>query len=347
MEFDDGYKRRRKIIIFAATAVVIAVDQYIKKYLKKEPYRCEPLRGIIETERIIGHTDKTCREQIRLSKRAFFSLSHLIREKGLLRDSRSVQVNEQLVMFLQTVGHNVKNRVIAHKFGHSGETVSRYFNLVLGAIIKLYPILLKPPSVAVHHRITSNEGRFYPYFKDCIGAIDGSHIPAWVHLSDHPRFRDRKGDISQNILAACDFDMKYTYILSGWEGSASDARILDNALHRDGDGKLVLPRGKYYFVDAGYANQQGFLRPYRNVRYHLKEWRNIDQSPSDKKELFNLRHSQLRNVIERSFGLLKSRFKILKNQPEYPFKTQARIVLACVLLHNHILTQNNVEEEER
>ncbi|XP_042487724.1 uncharacterized protein LOC122067929 [Macadamia integrifolia] len=178
----------------------------------------------------------------KVKQEGFFSLSHLIREKGLLRDSRSVQVNEQLVMFLHTVGHNVKNRVIAHKFGHSGETVSRYFNIVLGAIIKLYPILLKPPSVAVHHRITNNEGRFYPYFKDCIGAIDGSHIPAWVHLSDHPRFRDRKGDISQNILAACDFDMKYTYILSGWEGSASDARILDNALHRDGDGKLVLPR---------------------------------------------------------------------------------------------------------
>ncbi|XP_042484470.1 uncharacterized protein LOC122064786 [Macadamia integrifolia] len=221
MEFDDGYKRRRKIIIFAAAAVVIAIDQYIKKYLNKKPYRCEPLRGIIETERIINHSDKTCREQIRLSKRAFFSLSHLIREKGLLRDSKSVQVNEQLVMFLQIVGHNVKNRVIAHKFGHSGETVSRYFNLVLGAIIKLYPILLKPPSVAAHHQITSKEGRFYPYFKDCIGAIDGSHIPAWEHLSDHLRFCDRKGDrkrpseVSQNILAACDFDMKYTYILSG------------------------------------------------------------------------------------------------------------------------------------
>ncbi|XP_043687842.1 uncharacterized protein LOC122639068 [Telopea speciosissima] len=68
--------------------------------------------------------------------------------------------------------------------------------------------------------------------------------------------------------------------------------------------------------------------------------------PTDKKELFNLHHSSLRNVIERAFALLKSGFKILKNQAEYHFKTQAMIVVACVLLHNHILVQNTLEEED-
>ncbi|XP_042518531.1 putative nuclease HARBI1 [Macadamia integrifolia] len=157
---------------------------------------------------------------------------------------------------------------------------------------------------------------------------------------------DRKGNISQNILAICDFDMKFTDILSGWEGSTSDSQILDDAIHREGEAKLPVPRGKFYLVDAGFANQKRFLRPYRNVRYHLKEWRNSNVSPVDKKELFNLCYSRLRNIIERAFGLLKSRFKILKTQPEYPFKTQAKIVQACVMIHNHILTQNSVQEEE-
>ncbi|XP_043717826.1 uncharacterized protein LOC122665749 [Telopea speciosissima] len=129
------------------------------------------------------------------------------------------------------------------------------------------------------------------------------------------------------------------------DGSASDSRILDNAIHRVGEGMLVVPEGKFYLVDAGFANQNGFLRPFRNVRYHLKEWRNSNLSSADK-ELFILRHSSLRNCIERTFSLLKRRFKILNNQPEYPFKTQVKIVNACVLLHNHILTQNTVEEEE-
>ncbi|KAI3965225.1 hypothetical protein MKW92_044751, partial [Papaver armeniacum] len=40
--------------------------------------------------------------------------------------------------------------------------------------------------------------RFYPYFKDCIGVIDGMHIPAHVIAKDQPRFRNRRGVLTQN-----------------------------------------------------------------------------------------------------------------------------------------------------
>ncbi|XP_042511758.1 uncharacterized protein LOC122086912 [Macadamia integrifolia] len=109
-----------------------------------------------------------------------------------------------------------------------------------------------------------------------------------------------------------------TVVVIAVEQLASDSRILNDTIHREGEAKLSIP----------------------------KEWRNLNVSPADKKELFNLRHSRLSNVIEPAFELLKSRFKILKTQPEYPFKTQARIVKACVMIHNHILTQNSVQEEE-
>jgi hypothetical protein len=45
------------------------------------------------------------------------------------------------------------------------------------------------------------------------------------------------------VLAAVDFDLKFTYVLSGWEGSAHDAQILVDALERD-DG-LRVPPGTY------------------------------------------------------------------------------------------------------
>ncbi|XP_043703598.1 uncharacterized protein LOC122653724 [Telopea speciosissima] len=302
-------KTIQTVIILAATAIAIAVEKYSKIFLHKEPYRIQRLRGITETQLIIDGSERTCRNLIRLSKRAFYSLCDMLRQRGLLYDNKLVQVEEQVVIFLHTVGHNVKNRVVSHMFGHSRETISRYFNKVLDGIMKLYPLLLKPPSTTTHKRITSNGSRFYPYFKDCVGAIDGSHIPAWVQVEQHRSFRDRHGCISQNILAACDFDKKFTYILAGWAGSASDSRILDNTIHRVGEGRLVVSEGKFYLVDAGFPNQKGFLRPFRNVQYH-------------------------------------KRFKILKNQPEYPFKTQVKIVNACVLLHNLCLTVNSYEEEE-
>jgi DDE superfamily endonuclease len=58
--------------------------------------------------------------------------------------------------------------------------------------------------------------------------------------------------------------------------------------------------------------------------------------PSTYQELFNLRHSSLRNVIERIFGILKRRFKCLNTPIEYPFDTQVQIVFALTGVHNWI-----------
>ena len=60
-----------------------------------------------------------------------------------------------------------------------------------------------------------------------------------------------------------------------------------------------------FLGDAGYPNSQFVMTLYRGVRYHLKEVRQANQKPENAKELFNLRHSSLRNVIERIFGVLK------------------------------------------
>ena len=59
-------------------------------------------------------------------------------------------------------------------------------------------------------------------------------------------------------------------------------------------------------------------------------------SPENYQELFNLHHSSLHNAIERIFGILKNRFKILTQQLEYPFPVQVKLVKALCCLHNII-----------
>lgn len=107
----------------------------------------------------------------------------------------------------------------------------------------------------------------YPYFKDCIGTLDGTLIPAKIPMSEQTPFRSRKGEISQNVFAACDFGLLFCYVLAGWEGSAHDARVLQSAI----GGGFDIPAGKYYLGDAGYALRPGILVPFRGVRYHLRE----------------------------------------------------------------------------
>ena len=54
-------------------------------------------------------------------------------------------------------------------------------------------------------------------------------------------FRGRKHNTTQNVMAIVDFDLKFTYVLAGWEGFAHDALVLADAIERD-DG-LRVPKG--------------------------------------------------------------------------------------------------------
>ena len=64
--------------------------------------------------------------------------------------------------------------------------------------------------------------------------------------------------MSQNILAACNFEMEFTYVLAGWEGSAHDGTVYRDAHYNQG---FTTPPGKYWLGDAGYSNTD-------NVVYH-------------------------------------------------------------------------------
>ena len=108
----------------------------------------------------------------------------------------------------------------------------------------------------------------YPFFRDAIGAIDGTHIACAPSERERAAARNRKGLLTQNCLIACSFDLRFTYVLSGWEGSAADALIFHNARQTD----FPIPNGKYYLADAGFPLCPELLVPYRSVRYHLAEW---------------------------------------------------------------------------
>lgn len=134
------------------------------------------------------------------------------------------------------------------------------------------------------------------------------------------------------MLAACDFNMNFTYVLPGWEGSAHDSRVLDDAMGKG----FSVPQGHHYLADAGYSSNLPYLLvPYQKVRYHLKEQLQSQCKPQDMYELFNLRHASLRNVVERIFGVLKARFRILLLAPRgYSLETQVKVLYALTAAHN-------------
>jgi hypothetical protein len=68
-------------------------------------------------------------------------------------------------------------------------------------------------------------------------------------------------------------------------------------------------------------------------------------SPVNAEELFNLRHAMARNVIERIFGVLKRRFRILVCPPEVDMVWQARLPAALAAIHNFIRDHDPLDIE--
>ncbi|XP_031101835.1 uncharacterized protein LOC116005736 [Ipomoea triloba] len=132
---------------------------------------------------------------------------------------------EKLGIFVYVLSKSASNRDTQERFQHSGETVSKIFKEVLNAMDGLSRDILVPkdPEFKDVPSHFANDPRYMPHFKDCIGAIDGTHIAITIKEEDQMRYRGRKGIPTTNVLAACDFDLLFTKSTIGDQGF----RIID------------------------------------------------------------------------------------------------------------------------
>jgi len=104
-------------------------------------------------------------------------------------------------------------------------------------------------------------------------------------------------------------------------------------------------------VDAGYPNTRGYIAPYKGatIRYHLPDFQRAQipalRAPRGAKETFNFRHSSLRNIIERTFGVWKARWTLLTDMlVNFTYDHQVKIVLASMAMHNYIRKAGIIDE---
>lgn len=129
-----------------------------------------------------------------------------------------------------------------------------------------YPTGREPPNA----KVADDPLNRYRHFHGAVGSIDGTHIAVKVSPRMQPAYRNRKGVVSINVLAACDFDLKFTYIIAGWEGSANDSFTFNQAVHSYNFPQL--PSNRYFLADAGFPICDQLLTPYRGTRYHLADF---------------------------------------------------------------------------
>lgn len=113
---------------------------------------------------------------------------------------------------------------------------------------KLAADVIKPkdPTFSMVHR-KLQEPRFWPHFRNCLGAIDGTHIPVTVPSTKQPVHIGSHGYPSQNVMAVCNFDMRFTFVVAGRPGSAHDIRIFLDSLIKYKDYFPHTPEGIFIF----------------------------------------------------------------------------------------------------
>ncbi|KAG7579002.1 Harbinger transposase-derived nuclease domain [Arabidopsis thaliana x Arabidopsis arenosa] len=267
-------------------------------------------RGWRHTMQIMRGSNRECYETVRMNQETFLRLCNTLKDNYGLIATRECALEEAVAMCLEVLGHGQDQRIVATHFQRAQETVKRKFHEVLDALLRLADDIVKPKEndlTEVNSHLSS-DSRYYPFFSDCIGALDGTHVKVRVRMDQKNRFwNSRKQYPSMNVLAICNFDMKFVYAYVGTPGKGIYLHILALAIIR--------------------INGE-----------------NMDRIPKSASEKFNKSHSSLRSVVERSFGVWKTKWKII-GDPKYDLRTMCKIVVATMTLHNFIRDSNRADED--
>ncbi|XP_038132030.1 protein ALP1-like [Cyprinodon tularosa] len=134
------------------------------------------------------------------------------------------------------------------------------------------------------------------------------------------------------MQAVCDHQGRFIDTYVGWPGSVHDSRVLRHSpLYRQ---SVYPPPGYFLVADGGYPCLQHpppLIAPYKKPVQSVGALR------------FNSHHSRARCIVERAFGMMKTRFRVIFMQAlEVHHSFVPYVITACAILHSICLGAGDV-----
>lgn len=196
---------------------MVAVACFIQEGQKVQyaPRRLPMMTGIQWFEER-AKNPKAFYSMFRMRRSVFFPLHDLLVEKYGLTPTCNMSTKEALALFLWTLGTCQTTDNVADRFEHSKSLINKKFHEVLECVDRMAGDYLRPkdPTFSHVHPTLENKKKFCAHFKNAVGAIDGTHIPVIVPKEEEIKYMNRKVFTSQNVMAMCDFDMRFTFVVS-------------------------------------------------------------------------------------------------------------------------------------
>jgi hypothetical protein len=198
------------------------------------------------------------------------------------------------------------------------------------------PEYLRPPTVEeVEKLVQANEARGFP---GMLGSIDCMHW-TWKNCPKAWRGMFTRGDkgVPTMILeAVASQDLRIWHFFFGVAGAQNDINVLNKSplfieaikgkaprVHFNVNGNDY--EGGYYLADKIYPEWATFVK-------------SISRPQSEKDKLYSAKQESLRKDVECAFGVLQSRFDIVRRPARLWHREDVvNIMQACVILHNMIV----------
>ena len=149
------------------TTIIVLVMDYFHRKIRSASRIPQQVSNFIARDRmmdILEGNDRRFIEILRMPKPCFVRLCSLLEQNGV-RNTRSLSVDEQVMIFLIVVGHCDSTRRSGYEWRHSTETVSRHFNNICSHIVRLAPQFIGPPDFENIPPVIANNSKYFPYFR--------------------------------------------------------------------------------------------------------------------------------------------------------------------------------------
>ena len=249
---------------------------------------------------------------------------HLARQATNYR--AQISVGEKLALTIRYLATGESYTSLSCQFRVGTSTISKFLPEVCRAIQDEFTReYLRCPTTPDEWKELEREFRIRWNVPHALGALDGKHVALKKPKNTGALYHNYKGFFSIVMFALVDGQYKFRWVDAGTAGSCSDAQIF-NASQL----KRRIEVGRIGFPDPAPITQGGRDVPYfilADDAFALKTWlmKPYGRRMLTREErIANYRISRGRRIVENAFGILVSRFRVMRTTIELPPRNSQR-----------------------
>ena len=282
------------------------------------------------------------RKEFRFSVETFDFIKNLVRDK----------IEKQNTFFRKPIPLEKRVAValwrLATATGNSYRSISKVFGIGLTSVAKIVYEFCESIFEEVGQFIkfpanghkTALEMEKFSYFTQTVlpqvvGVLDGTHLEIMCTNSEsRVDYFSCKQKYTVNTQAVVGANLMFLHVATGYPGSLHDARILKfSSLFGQAERNEILAHPTksidefnvrpLIFSDSAYPSTMWQIKPFpfrQNLPQHQK--------------IFSKHLSSARVTVERAFGVLKGRFRILMKRMDVDLDNVVKTIITCCVLHN-------------